>query len=58
MAVSARAASPIDARSLAGRRVGPAALLGVIIVVLALAVPALQPVGREIREMNWLSLVV
>jgi uncharacterized membrane protein YbhN (UPF0104 family) len=60
MAVSARAASPIDARGLAGRRVGTAALLGVIVVVLALAVPALRPVGREIREMNpgWVVAAV
>jgi hypothetical protein len=43
MAVSARAVSRIDARALAGRRVGTAALLGVIIVVLALAVEDARP---------------
>src|SRR3954453_4659435 len=47
-------------RAVAGRRAATAALLGVIIVALALAVPALRPVVREIREMDalWVGVAV
>jgi uncharacterized membrane protein YbhN (UPF0104 family) len=60
MAVTAPAHRPIGVHGLAGRRVAAAALLAVIVIALALAVPALRPVGREIREMNasWVAAAV
>ena len=60
MAITAPAPSPVVPRGASGRRVGTAALLGVIVVALALAVPALRPVVREIREMNvgWVTAAV
>src|SRR5439155_1676842 len=47
-------------RSFARRRVATAALLGVLAISLVLAVPALRPVVREIREMNavWITAAV
>jgi uncharacterized membrane protein YbhN (UPF0104 family) len=45
-------------RAVAGRRVATAVLLGVIIVTLGLAVPALRPVVREIREMDAFWVIV
>src|SRR5436190_7155655 len=44
----------------ARRRVATVALLVVIVAALALAVPALRPVVREIREMNglWVAAAV
>src|SRR4051794_34821115 len=45
-------------RAVAGRRVATAALLGVIVVTLGLAVPALRPVVREIREMDAFWVIV
>src|SRR3954471_22225861 len=45
-------------RAVAGRRAATAALLGVIVVTLGLAVPALRPVVREIREMDAFWVIV
>src|SRR3954470_5668476 len=58
MQLSTGLATPL--RAVAGRRAATAALLAVIVVALALAVPALRPVVREIREMDalWVGVAV
>ena len=50
----------LRARSVVKPRVATAALLGVLAISLVLAVPALRPVVREIREMNglWITAAV
>ena len=56
--VDMQAATVVGVRGLAGRRVATAALLGAIVLALALAVPAVRPVVREVREMHvgWVAL--
>jgi uncharacterized membrane protein YbhN (UPF0104 family) len=51
---------PALARGRVGRRAATGGLLGVLVVSLVLAVPALQPVVREVREMNpwWVTAAV
>jgi uncharacterized membrane protein YbhN (UPF0104 family) len=57
MALIAPTRPLVAVRGVAGRRLATAALLGVIVVALALSVPALRPVSREIGEMNgaWVA---
>jgi len=51
---------PLDHGGIAGRRIATTALLGAIVVALALSVPALHPVVREIGEMDpgWVGAAV
>jgi hypothetical protein len=48
------------ARRGVGRRAATAGLLGVLLVLLVLALPGLQPVVSEVREMNpwWITAAV
>jgi uncharacterized membrane protein YbhN (UPF0104 family) len=58
MSAMASHAPPMAAvRRRVSRRAGTAGLLGILVVSLMLAVPALRPVVREVREMNpwWVT---